>query len=98
MEAEVKLGTKETEEAIVAIFAIAELLIERFKDGAGVDDVVAIYDALSEDVVFQAKIVAAYENYKQIPAEVKDLDIEGGFKLAGVILPLALNLIKSFKK
>ena len=92
-----KLGTKETEEMIKAMFAVTAVLIERFKDGAGLDDVLAIYEKLTKDEAFLAVITEAYDGYKSIPAEIKDLDIAEGFALAGVVLPEVLTLIQSLK-
>ena len=92
-----KLGTQETEEMIKAMFAVTAVLIERFKDGAGLDDVLAIYEKLTKDEAFLKVITDAYAGYKNIPAEIKDLDMVEGFALAGSILPEVLKLIQSLK-
>ena len=70
---------KETKEFAVAIFAVAALLVERLKDGADLDDVLAVYEKLTKDTEFLAVITAAYEGYKLIPSEIKDIDLEEGF-------------------
>lgn len=92
-----KLGTKETKEFATALFAVAGFLVERLKDGAGLDDVVAVHEKLTKDPEFLGLITAAYDGYKQIPAEIKDIDLEEGFDLAGFLLPQILKLLKTFK-
>ena len=93
-----EVGIKETKEAMVGVFTVACLLVERFKDGVGVDDGIAIWDKIKNDEAFKAKIVAAYEGYGLIPSEVKDIDVTEGFELMGAMMPEILKLIKSFKK
>ena len=51
-------GVKESKELLTGAFAVTELLIERFSDGVGVDDAVAIFDKLKNDEDFKAKISA----------------------------------------
>lgn len=96
--APVEVGVKETKEMLVGVFAVATLLVARFKDGVGVDDAAAIYDKLKNDAEFKAVITAAYLGYEQIPGEVKDIDVGEGFELAGHMLPEILKLIKACVK
>lgn len=67
-------GDKETKEVIVATIALIKVLYGAFKDGAQLEDFVTFYDKLINDAVFKEKLLAAYDNYKAVPAEVVDLD------------------------
>ena len=97
-EVKVEQGIKETKELIAGIFAVAALLTERLKDGAQFEDAIAFYTAMATDEAFKAKVIAAYDNAKAIPEEMKDLSMEEGFELAMFILPEVLKIIKSIKK
>lgn len=90
-------GVKESKELLTGAFAITELLIERFSDGVGVDDAVAIFDKLQNDEEFKAKISEAYEGYEKLGDEIKDIDIEEGFELVAHVMPLVLGLINNIK-
>lgn len=97
-EVKVELGIKETKELIAGVFAVAALLVERLKDGAQFEDAIAFYTAMATDEAFKAKVIAAYDNAKAIPDEMKDLTIEEGFELVMIMLPEVLKIIKSVKK
>ena len=92
------MGIKELKEAVEAINEIAILLCERFKDGLGVDDAVAIYDKIKEDADFKAKMIAAYDNYKLIPEEIKDIDISEGLEVAVIQIGYVSKIIEALKK
>lgn len=97
-EVKVELGIKETKELVAGVFAVAALLTERLKDGAQFEDAIAFYTAMATDEAFKTKVIAAYDNAKAIPAEMKDLTMEEGFELAMFILPEILKIVKSVKK
>ena len=69
------LPIKDTKELLVGVLEISLVLVERFKDGIGLDDGVAIYDKFVNDPEFKAKVLAAYDGYKNVSAEAKDLSI-----------------------
>jgi len=75
------LGTKETKEALVALLAISKFVASRMKDGVGADDGFALIQKLTTDTAFKALIDKAVENYKLIPAEVKDLSFAEALEL-----------------
>jgi len=92
------VGIKETKEALVAINEVSILLCERFKDGIDVGDAVAIWDKIKEDEEFKAKMLAAYENYKLIPEEIKDIDFKEGSELVIMQIGYVTSILEALKK
>lgn len=72
---EQKLGIKETKEALVGLNELSIFMAKRLKDGVGADDAMAIFQALIGDAEFKAKLSAAAEGIKAVPAEIKDVDL-----------------------
>lgn len=77
-----KHGIKETKEMLEGIHEITLFLITIFKDGVDFSDFGAIWDKITDDADFRAKVEAAYEGYKKIPEELKDLELDEGLELA----------------
>jgi hypothetical protein len=98
-EATITFGIKDTKEALIAIVTIFEFFAERLKDGAGIDDVVAIYSKLVADDVFVKKVKDGYSGLKNISKELKDIKTEEitalGYEIAPQIVSLLLKLKKS---
>lgn len=92
----VTVGTKETKEALIAMVAVTEFLAERLKDGAGIDDIVAVYSKLTSDDVFMKKLKEGYEGINKVGEELKDLKIDEittlGYEIAPAIISLLLKL------
>ena len=88
--------TKETKEALQALIAIVGFLAERLKDGAGVDDLVAVFSKLTSDDVFKKKMKEGYEGLDKVGEELKKLDVQAvtalGFEIAPDIVDLLLKL------
>ena len=74
-------GIKETKEALVLGFALAQIIKDLSKDGFQVSDTVACAEKLLSDEVV-GKIRAAVEGAGQIPAEAGDVDLFEGLELA----------------
>ena len=90
-------GIKETREAIIAALEITTFLIKRLKDGVGIDDAVAIFDKLKDDDEFKSKIAAAYDNVKEVPAELKDINIREGLDIANLLLSYIPSIVDVFE-
>jgi hypothetical protein len=88
--------TKETKEALQALITIVGFLAERLKDGAGIDDLVAVFSKLTSDDVFKKKIKEGYEGLDKVAEELKKLDATAitalGFEVAPDIVDLLLKL------
>jgi len=96
--AEEKLGIKETKEAFAGVNELALFLIDRLKDGVGIDDAVALFNALRDDEEFKAVLSAAVDGIKAVPAEIKDLDAGEGVELGMLALMYVPKYIAAFKK
>lgn len=77
-------GIKETKDLLIALNEVALVLVQRFKDGIGVEDFAAFYEKLKNDSVFKAELEAAWENHGMIPAEIKDIDLGEAVELVFV--------------
>lgn len=91
-------GIKETKEAVIGLNEIALVLANRFKDGVQITDFTVMWDKLQNDAEFKAKLEAAWNNYKLIPAEVKDIDLSEGGELVIVQIGYLPKFIDEFKK
>jgi hypothetical protein len=91
-----KEGIKETKEALIGINEVGLHLSAKMKDGVQVKDFVEFYAELQSDPDFKAKLEAAWENHKAIPAEVKDVDAGEGIELAVVQIGYAEKLVEIF--
>jgi hypothetical protein len=79
---EEKMGIKESKEALEGMMELAKCMMMVFKDGVQLADAAELWDKLKNDPEVSAKMMMAYEGYKHIPAEMKDLDLAEGFELA----------------
>lgn len=92
-----KHGIKETKEALIGINEVSLCLAEKFKDGVQVSDFTEFYAKITSDEAFKAKVKDAYDNYKAIPEEIKDVDAGEGLELAVVQLDYAPKFLDIFK-
>lgn len=90
-------GIKETKEALIALNEIGLFFALQFKDGVQASDFTALYDKIVTDHDFKLKLLAAYENYNQIPHEVKDIDVGEGLELVKVQTEYAQLYINIFQ-
>lgn len=93
-----KLDIKETVEAVDGFFALTLFIASRLKDGAGVDDAIALFTKASTDAEFKAVIEKAYDGKEKIPAEVKDIDLMEGVVLGKKALEFVPQLLEAIKK
>ena len=77
-----QVGIKETAEAITGINTLGLFFVSKFKDGVQFGDFGDLWTKLQTDAEFKANLQNAFDNYKAIPAEVKDLDGSEGIDLA----------------
>jgi len=94
----VKVGIKETKELLDGLNTIAEEIISVAKDGIQVQDAVQIVEDLILKPEFKAKLVSAVQNVKDIPAEIKDLDLAEGVELVQFEYEGVKRIIEALKK
>lgn len=91
-------GVKETKELLIGVNELSVFLVELLKDGAQVGDAVAMIDKLKNDPDFQAKMMAAYDQVNQVPAEIKDLSMVEGIELVMVQAQYVPKILEAAKK
>lgn len=89
-----KQEVKEVRELLVGVMELAVLIAERLKDGFQTDDVMHLFLKIQSDPVF----VEAFKNLKEVPNEVKDLDVSESVELILVMLPYIPKLVDMLKK
>jgi len=89
-----QVGIKETKELLVGVLQVAQLLIERFKDGFQMEDLPVILSKLGFDPKFQE----AMKGLNQLPKEVKDIDLNEGVELMMVLLVELPKILGAAKK
>jgi hypothetical protein len=98
MKGDTMYGIEETKEVLVASNELGLVIAKHVKDGAQVTDIAAIAMELFGSDAFKAALVKAIENVKQVPAEVKDIDIGEGLELAKVQLSYVPKFLDVLKK
>ena len=69
------MNVKETRDVMIAINDLVLFLIDIFRDGAQLSDAFAVYNKLTADEDFKAKLIAAYEGINLVDDEMRDIDI-----------------------
>ena len=95
--ADSKEGVQETKEALIGLNEVSLELAKQFKDGVQVTDFTSLYSKITSDEAFKAKVLAAYEGYQKIPAEVKDIDAGEGLEIASVQLEYLPKFLDAFQ-
>lgn len=95
------MAAKETKDVLIALRAIVPPLVAKLKDGFQVNDLTQLLAELAFNAEVQAKIKAAVDGSKSIPAEFKDLTPEQMVALAGELAPdvvgLTMDVIAALK-
>lgn len=87
-----KRDVREIKKVLSATLELALCCIDVFKDGVQFDDFVTIAERLKED----ERYLNAFKSLKEVPAEVKDLDLNEGVELSTVLLGYIPKFIASF--
>lgn len=78
------VGVKDTKEAMIGINELSLTLAKTFADGIQFTDVMDLWKKLSEDTAFKDQLLAAYEGWSNISAEVADIDATEALELVGI--------------
>jgi hypothetical protein len=84
---------KETKEAIKAVVLVGKFVVDRAKDGVGLDDLSALITKIVLDPQFKAILDAGVQGVDKVPAELSDLDFAEVIELASLV-PEILKVIK----
>jgi hypothetical protein len=90
-------GIKETSEALIGVNETALVLIPLLKDGVQLGDFGAFWDKLKNDPVYKAAMEKAYDNFKAIPAEVSDINMNEALSLVTTQIGYIPKLVNAFK-
>jgi len=95
---EEKKGIKETKEVLVAINSLSLLIVKKLKDGIQVQDGIEIAQALFSDGEIKSAIQFASDKISEVPAEIKDLDVNEGIELGMYQAMQIPKFIEALKK
>lgn len=91
------VGIKETKEVLLFSKVLAVFVAERLKDGAGVDDLVALVTKAVSDPAFLASANAAITDAGAIPGELSDLDGAEIKELGHLGIDIVADVISALK-
>ena len=89
---------QDTKEVMVFANSLGLLCCKRFADGFQLEDFNAFWEAFTKDEAFKAEMNAAWDNYQNIKAEVKDIDAGEGIELLAVQAEFVPQYLEIFKK
>lgn len=93
-----EFGTKDTKEALRAIIAIIEFILERTKDGIGFDDALGVWSKFQSDEVFKNKLKIGWDGKENLSKELGNMSVEEvtvlGFEIAPELVALLLKMRK----
>ena len=89
-----KVGIDETKEMLNGLFGLTFLFAEVFHDGMQVSDFLRIFMKLQTDKRF----IEAFEGIKQVPKEVKDIDLNEAFEIIQEVIPHIEKIINTMVK
>ena len=90
-------GIKETEEGLEGVLLLGLMFWRRFHDGFQIADIGAMWDIYKNDPEFCDAMQEAFDGYRKIPNEIKDLQLSEVMQLSAVMmnyLPKYLHVIK----
>lgn len=87
------LGIEETMDVLNFAEYTSVKIVKALKDGIGFEDFQLLLD---KEIYLKGK--AAIENHKQIPAEIKDLDLNEGGQIAAKGVEMAKNIGAALKE
>lgn len=82
--ADQKYGVQETKEAILALVILGKFVADRLKDGAQMEDAMALGSKLLDEN-FKSKVMAGVQGIEKVPEEIKDISFAEVFELSKVI-------------
>jgi hypothetical protein len=90
-------GIKEAKDALIGINELALFILIRLKDGVQVSDAIAIWDKISKDPDFMAKMHAAYSGACLVPDELVHATAMEDFELASIQASYLTKFIAALK-
>lgn len=91
-------GITQTKAVLDGLNSLALEIISLTKDGIQVQDAVQLVEDLILKAEFKAKLVAAVAAIKDVPAEIKDIDLSEGVQLVQFEYDAVKAIIEALKK
>jgi hypothetical protein len=91
-------GIKETTEALEALNEILLFFVDKFKDGVQIEDFIDFYSDVICDPKTRAVMMKAYEGYKKIPDEIKDIDVLEACALISTQINVVPKILEALRK
>lgn len=89
---------KEIKDVLKALFVLSSFVIERSKDGLGIDDALALVSKFQSDEEFSKKIRLAIDEIGKVPKEVSDLSLSDALDIIVAIVPDVMDLVSKVSK
>ena len=87
----------ETKQVLDLAFMLAAEIAKVAKDGFQLADLVTIFQDIEGDEVKKAAFLAAIKDVKDVPAELKQIDLAGGMDLAVYLVGKVPAVVAEFK-
>ena len=91
-----KRGIKEVLDVMELSKAATLILIKRLKDGLGMDDV-SFMIGLANDEEFKMVLKQGLQDIKNVPAEIKDIDLNEGLQIATTLIASVPQFVLALK-
>jgi hypothetical protein len=88
-------SVKETSEGLLALVVLGKFVADRLKDGAQLDDALALGQKLMTDGEFKSIVSAGVDGAEKIPAEIGELDVADYLELAKGLPAILAELSKA---
>lgn len=94
---EEKHGIKETKEALKGALKLTVFITKRLKDGADLQDAMALYTKWQSDPEFKKCLQDAYTDISKVGDEINDLSIAEAIELGSLLIEDVPALIDALK-
>lgn len=94
---ELKLGIKESKELLHGLLELSMCLLDVFKDGVQAADAIELFNKITSDEKIKEKFFAAFDGYKHLPAEIKDLDAYESVELIAELIAFVPKFLDALK-
>lgn len=91
------VGIEDVKNLMKAVKVLTLYIIDRSRDGVGVDDLLNLFIKLQTDAEFLHTLTQAFVGIKNIGAEVKDLQLQEVIELASLMISYVPVISDSFK-
>ena len=92
------MANQNTKEVVVALLEFTCEIAKVSKDGIQTSDALVLWASIQNNEDLKAKFIAAFDEIKSVPEEIKNMSWEEKSELAIALLTYLPKLINAFKK